>query len=82
MSFKIVYEKPAVKFLKRQPPEQQKRIISAIHKLPYEGDIKSMQGFQNLYRLRIGDYRAIYTIEHDILTVRVINIGNRGDVYK
>ena len=71
-----------MKFLKRQPPEQQKRIISAIHKLPYEGDIKSMQGFQNLYRLRIGDYRAIYTIEHDILTVRVINIGNRGDVYK
>ena len=82
MTYQILYEKPAVKFLKKQSPEQQKRIISAIHKLPHEGDIKQMKGYANTYRLRIGDYRAIYTLENNILTVRVLNIGNRGDIYK
>ena len=41
-----------------------------------------MRGPQNLYLLRVGTFRVIYTIENQILTVRVLTIGNRGDVYK
>lgn len=33
------------------------------------------------YRIRIGDYRAIYTINDNILTVIIIKIGHRRDVY-
>lgn len=82
MTYRIVYDKPAVKFLKRQPREIQERIISAIHKLPESGDIKPLAGHINLFRLRIGSYRVIYSIENDVLIVRVLDIGNRGDVYK
>lgn len=82
MTYKIVYEKPAVKFLRKQPPEQQRRIIAAIHKLPDEGDIKPLTGHMGVYRLRVGAYRVIYSIENDVLIVRVLTIGNRGDVYK
>ena len=46
MTYKIVYDKPAVKFLKRQSAETQKRIITAIHKLPSSGDIKALSGTQ------------------------------------
>ena len=82
MTYRIVYDKPAVKFLKRQPREIQKRIISAIHKLPESGDVKPMAGHINEFRLRVGSYRVIYSVENDVLIVRVLDIGNRGDVYK
>ena len=67
MSYKIFIEKPARKF---------------IAKLPHEGDISPMRGVQGQYRVRIGTYRAIFTVEHDVLTVDVLEVDNRGDVYK
>ena len=82
MSYKIVIEKPALKFLKKQQQDNRDRIMKAIHVLPDIGDIKQMAGHVNLYRLRVGDFRILYTIENDIFVVRVVNIGNRGDVYK
>ena len=41
-----------------------------------------MQGYEGFYRLRVGDYRVIYTVNDDVLLVRVVEVGNRGDVYK
>ena len=82
MNDRIIYDKPAVKFLKRQSKETQERIVSAIHKLPHSGDIKPLAGRINEFRLRIGGFRVIYSVENDILIVRVLDIGNRGDVYK
>ena len=79
---KIQIDKPAMKFLAKQPKPQQERLLRAIHKLPSEGDIKTMVGHDGLYRLRVGDYRVLFTVENAILTVRVLQIGNRGDVYK
>lgn len=82
MKYQIVIDKPALKFLQKQSPDQRERLLKAIYKLPELGDIKPMSGHENLYRLRVGTYRVIYTIDNDILTVRVLTIGNRGDVYK
>ena len=82
MKYQIVIDKPAFKFLQKQSPDQRERLLKAIYKLPELGDIKPMSGHENLYRLRVGTYRVIYTIENNILTVRVLTIGNRGDVYK
>ena len=82
MKFKIIIEKPAQKFILKQPKNQQERLLNAIYLLPEVGDIKDMQGHKNLYRLRVGSYRIIYTVNNDILTVYVLEIGNRGDVYK
>jgi mRNA interferase RelE/StbE len=44
--------------------------------------VKKLQGYSNVYRIRISNYRVIYTIEDDILTVEIIKIGNRKDVYE
>lgn len=82
MSYKIVIAKPARKFIDKQPPDQQERILKALHKLPDYGDISPMSGKPNQYRVRIGTYRAVYRIDNNILTVFVIKVGNRGDVYK
>lgn len=82
MTYKIEIDKPALKFLQKQPQDQRERLLKAIYALPDMGDIKPMSGHENLYRLRVGTFRVIYTIEGNLLIVRVLTIGNRGDVYK
>ncbi len=44
--------------------------------------IVPFQGVENGYRLRLGDYRAVYTVLDAELVIEVITIGSRGDVYK
>lgn len=82
MTYRIQIDKPAMKFLQKQPQAQRERLLRAIQGLPDNGDIKPMGGHENLYRLRVGTFRVLYTIVGDLLIVRVLNIGNRGDVYK
>lgn len=41
-----------------------------------------MQGYENLYRLRIGQYRLIYQVKQNELVVFILKAGNRGDIYK
>ena len=82
MQYRIEIDKKAVKFISKQPPKQQERIFKAIHKLPSQGDIKALQGYTGYYRLRVGDYRIIYTVNNDILLVQVVAVGNRGQIYK
>lgn len=82
MQYKIEFDKRAVKFISKQPKPQRERIFKAIYQLPHTGDIKAMRGYEGCFRLRVGDYRIIYTVDNNILVVRVIEVGNRGDIYK
>ncbi len=82
MQYRIEIDKRAAKFILKQPKPQRERILKAIYKLPAAGDIKAMQGYSGYYRLRVGNYRIIYTVDNDVLLIRVIEIGNRGDIYK
>lgn len=51
--------------------------MNEISKLP-AGDTKKLKGYDRVYRLRVGDFRIIYNIDYDVLTITVIDIGNRG----
>ena len=82
MSFNIQIDRKALKFINKQDHEQKRRIYSAIYKLPYTGDIRRLESSSELYRLRVGGYRIIYSIDHGALIVQVINADNRGDIYK
>jgi mRNA interferase RelE/StbE len=76
---------PAVeKTVARLPKNIRQRITA--HLLPLaenprpHGAIK-LAG-EEAYRIRVGDYRIIYTIEDAQLIVYVIDVGHRGDVYR
>ena len=45
-------------------------------------DIKKYQGKRNAYRLRIGQYRAIFQVLDEKLVIAVIDIDSRGGIYK
>ena len=75
-------KKKAKKFIDKLPIAERKRIVTAIGNLPYGEDIKRLQGYENVLRLRVGTYRIIYTVDHGKLIVTVIDAGNRGQIYK
>ncbi len=80
-TYKIIFEKEAQKFLDRQDKNKRLRLYRAIYKLPEGMDIKKLKG-HNLYRLRVGDCRILYTIDDAIRLIDIEHIGNKGDVYK
>ncbi|MFF0308512.1 type II toxin-antitoxin system RelE/ParE family toxin [Streptosporangium sp. NPDC004379] len=45
-------------------------------------DIKALQGHSARWRLRVGDYRVVYTVENGLLLVWVMAVGDRRDVYR
>lgn len=74
----IRYSKQAIKFLAKQDNATRKRIKSALEKLP-AGDVKKLTGLP-YYRLRVGDFRVLFTRDGHI--IEVSKIDNRGQVYK
>lgn len=81
MMYKIVFQKAALKFLKKQDKKTQERLLKAINQLPSGTDIKKLQGLE-MYRMRVGDMRILYTIDDIVMIISIENIDNRGDVYK
>ncbi len=82
MMYQIVIKKKAKKFIDGLPANERRRIVAAIERLPDGEDIKRMKGYSNLFRLRVGTYRIIYTVDNGELIVCVIAAGNRGQIYK
>lgn len=85
---KIRYSKNALKFLNKLDKKSVARIVAGIEGLtqtPPAGDIKVMQGrTDGSMRLRIGTWRVIYRYgeENQLTILLVMDIGNRGDIYK
>ena len=85
---RIKYSKAALKFLSKLDKKSVGRIREAVTGLTFNppvGDIKTMQGYSDgRKRLRVGSWRIIYRLENDgtVEIIFVIDIGNRGDIYK
>jgi mRNA interferase RelE/StbE len=71
--------------LLKLPRQDQIRLIRAMDVLanqPRPKGVKKLTGVENLYRIRVGDYRVVYQIQDDRLIVLVVWIGHRKDVYR
>lgn len=85
MAYSILLAPPAERQLKALTEPVQKRIVKRLHTLrknPRPQGIKKLAGEVDLYRIREGDDRIIYTIRDKALIVLVVKIGNRKDVYR
>ena len=83
--YKIIFSKSADKALRRMPrnialniAKKIKELANKPSKMPNVKKLTKHPG----YRLRVGDWRIIYTIREDKLLIHVINIKTRGEVYK
>ena len=84
--YKISYSTKSLKFLKRSDPKLRKLLMERINLLaqdPFNNilDVKKLKGREG-YRLRISNYRVLYTVEQQIVTVHIVDIAHRREVYQ
>jgi mRNA interferase RelE/StbE len=82
--YKVFIEKAVFKQLKNIPAKDYEKIIDSIAALantPRPPGCKKLKG-RSGYRIREGNYRIIYEINDKILTVIVIEAGDRKDIYE
>lgn len=83
-SYAVEFTKSAQKELRKLTPQVSRRLAQAIYSLqedPRKGNVRPMVGTTS-WRLRVGDYRVVYDISDGKLTILVIRIAHRRDVYK
>lgn len=85
MRYTVNFRPSARKSLGKLPRRDQVRIVTAAEALseqPRPTGAKKLVAEENLWRIRVGDYRVIYKIEDGNLLILVLKIAHRKDVYR
>lgn len=83
----ILFTAQAEKQIAKLDKNVRLRIIAALERLSEAypvGDMRKMQGYDDLWRLRVGDYRVVMQIDlvTASITITVIRVGHRKEVYR
>jgi mRNA interferase RelE/StbE len=81
--YSLVFEKSALRTLRKLPKEARERIFRKLQ----ETKESPFRFFERLagrpeYKLRVGDYRVIADIDKGVLTILVLYVGHRSNVYE
>lgn len=85
MVYKVILKKSAEKDLESLPTRERQRIalcIDGLRSTPRPVGCKKLSGPEGLWRVRVGDYRVIYNIDDRIVTILVLRIGHRREIYE
>ena len=86
MKYKIEFSHLSQKSLKKLPTEDSRKILRKIEALesdPFPANrCKKIQGEENLYRIRSGDYRILYRVIESNVIILILNVGHRKDIYQ
>lgn len=84
--YKITFKRSAEKEIQKLPSSVILKIVPVIEGLsknPRPAGSKKLQGSkENIWRIRIGDYRVVYLIAEEVKIVEVRRVGHRKDIYK
>ena len=83
-SYSVLLKRSAAKELEALPLKDRRRVatrVGALAEEPRPQGVEKISG-QDKYRIRQGPYRVLYTIDDPALTVTVVKIGHRRDVYR
>lgn len=92
MSYNLIILNKAEKEIKKLPRDLAQNIIRKIYDLqhdPRPSGCKKLTDFQServpgkvCFRIRQGEYRIIYTVEDEIITITIVQVRHRKEVYK
>ena len=82
--YTVYITKTVQKQIAKLPDNIADRIEAKMLKLedePRPQEAKKLKG-RDAYRIKVGDYRFIYDVQDEILTVEVLKVAHRKDIYK
>ncbi len=85
MAYRILLTKQVEKQLTTLPHQIASRIdqhIEALHTDPRPFGVKKLRGQTQTYRVRVGNWRIIYTIDDSAQAITLLTVDNRKDVYR
>ena len=84
-SYSVEVTRTAEKQLRRIAKRDRSRLVEAIQGLadrPRPHSARKLQGYDDVYRIRVGQYRVVYEVFEDRVIVIVLKVGHRKDIYK
>ena len=86
MTYRLLIEKAAEKYLRKVAVTDRDRLLHAVQQLARNPDMPSLHirklKQSSYWRLRVGAYRVIFDRQDELRVLRILKIGPRGDVYK
>ena len=83
-SYSLTWKRSAAKELRKLPRDVIVRILNVVEQLtenPYPPGVRKLSGAQHTYRIRVGDYRVIFSVFDAEMVIEIIRVGHRKDVY-
>ena len=84
-TYKVELKNSANKELAKLPKSTLKKVVlklKALERKPRPVGCKKLKSNEELWRVRVGDYRVVYTIDDGLLIISVRKIRHRKDIYK
>jgi mRNA interferase RelE/StbE len=83
--YAVSFRRSAEKDLRKLDRTVQRRVLRAIDGLahdPRPAGCRKLVGSEDVFRIRVGDYRVIYTVDDAVFIVAIENIRHRREVYR
>lgn len=84
-NYSIEVSSTAEKQLRKLSQKDQISVLKRIQELssePRPNRSRKLRGQDNIYRVRVGNYRILYSIENKLLIIIILKVGHRRDVYR
>ena len=84
-SYSVELTRTAEKQFRKIAKRDRNRVVDAISSLadrPRPHGARKLQGYDDVYRIRVGKYRIVYEVFDDRVVVIVLKVGHRKDIYR
>lgn len=84
-SWRIEWRRSALRDLRRVDAQSAARVIAAVEGLasdPFPNGCRKLVGAKQSWRIRVGDYRVVYSPLEEIVTIDIVRVVHRRDVYR
>ncbi len=71
-----------IRGLKRSAQIRVLRAAKALATEPYPPGCRKLQGYDDVFRIRVGVYRILYSVDGSRVVVVILKVGHRKDVYR
>jgi mRNA interferase RelE/StbE len=85
MDYEVLFQPSAARQIRKLPADVRRRVVLAAEALgvdPRPMGCQRLKGSESIWRIRVGDYRILYEIRDQVLTVLVVRVGHRREVYR